>query len=164
MAPEGGARAKDFYGNDAPGALTPRLRRGPTAPCASDPVTIPLHAPSADHAVTWEPHYPRSAKLVYPRGPKAAPLLLIVTGSLHSGDGDARVSTEPVRYDRARDAFQRVDAQSTGHNNNEEIRFVTDGSLMGSVIAAEPREHLPYGYWIVVSRASATGVYGFVGR
>jgi hypothetical protein len=33
---------------------------------------------------------------------------------------------------------------------------------MGSVIAAEPREHLPYGYWIVVSRASATGVMGLL--
>ena len=154
-----GAPVKDFAGNDARGALALCLRKGPTAPCVSDPVTIPLHAPSPDYAIAWEPHYLRTAKVVYPRGAKAAPLLMIVTGSLYSGDGDARVSTELVRYDPARDAFQRVYAQSTGRRNNQEIRFVTDGPLMGSVIAAEPREHLPYGYWIVVSRASATGVY-----
>jgi hypothetical protein len=124
----------------------------------------PVHAPSVDHAVTWEPRYPRSAKLVYPRGPKAAPLLLIVTGSLNAGDGDQIVATQLVRYDRARDAFQRVYAKSTGQNNNEEIRFVTDGPLMGSVISAGPQAHLPYGYWIVVSRASATGVYRAVLR
>jgi len=154
-----GAPAKDYGGGDAPGALTLCLRKGPTAPCVSDPVTIPLHAASPDHAIAWEPHYLLAAKLVYPRGAKAAPLLLIVTGSLNAGDGDQRVATQLVRYDRARDAFRRVYARSTFHNNNQEIRFVTDGPLMGSVIAAEPREHLPHGYWIVVSKASATGAY-----
>ena len=93
MAPEGGARAKDFYGNDAPGALPLCLRKGPTGPCVSDPVTIPLRAPSPGHAVAWEPHYLLTAKLVYPRGPRAAPLLMIVTGSLNAGDGDQIVAT-----------------------------------------------------------------------
>ena len=120
---------------------------------------VPLRAPSPDYAAAWEPHYLRTAKVVYPRGRKAAPLLLIVTGSLNSGDGDQIVATQLVRYVPARDAFQRVFAQSTGRNNNEEIRFVTDGPLMGSVIIAEPQEHLPYGYWIVVNKATPTGLY-----
>jgi hypothetical protein len=154
-----GAPAKDYGGNDAPGALALCLRKGPTAPCVPGPVTLPLHAPSPDYAMAWEPHYLRTAKLVYPRGPKAAPLLLIVTGSLYSGDGDQLVATQLVGYDPVHDAFRRVYAQSTGRNNNQETRFVAAGPLMGSVIAAEPQEHLPYGYWIVVSRASATGVY-----
>ena len=154
-----GPPVKDYGDNDAPGALTLCLRRGPTEPCVSDPVTVPLHAPTSDYAIAWEPHYLRVAKVVYPRGQKAAPLLLIVTGSLNSGDGDQVVATELVRYDPARDAFERVFAQSTGHNNNQEIRFVTNGPLMGSVITAEPQEHLPYGYWIVVSKATPTGIY-----
>jgi hypothetical protein len=100
-----------------------------------------------------------SAKAVYPRGPKAAPLLLIVTGSLLSGDSDQIVFTQLVTYDAAQDAFRRVYVKSTGHNNNQKIRFVTDGPLRGSVITAEPQEHLPYGYWIVVNKLASDGAY-----
>jgi hypothetical protein len=84
---------KDFGENDAPGTLTLGLRKGPTAPCVSDPVTIPLDPPSPDRPNAWEPHYLITAKLVYPQGPKAAPLLLIITGSLNSGDGDQLAAT-----------------------------------------------------------------------
>ncbi len=50
-------------------------------------------------------------------------------------------------------------AQSTGTNNNQEIRFVTEGPLNGSVITAEPQDHLPYGYWIVVKRLTPADAY-----
>jgi hypothetical protein len=154
-----GPPVKDYGDNDAPGALSFCLRKGATGPCISDPVTIPLRTASPDHGQAWEPHYLLRAKVVYPRGQTGAPLLLIVTGSLNSGDGDQIVATQLIRYDPARDAFRRVFAQSTGHNNNQEIRFVTDGPLMGSVITAEPQEQRPYGYWIVVNKATPTGVY-----
>jgi hypothetical protein len=154
-----GPPVKDFGDNDAPGALTLCLHKGPAGPCVSDPVTIPLRKITPDDPFAWEPHYLITAKVVYPRGPKAAPFLLIVTASLNSGDGDQLISTQLVTYDVDRDAFQRVYGKSTGHNNNQEIRFVTDGPLRGSVISAEPQAHLPYGYWIVVNKLTPAGAY-----
>lgn len=154
-----GPPAKDYGENDAPGALTLCLHKGPSGPCVSAPVTPPLRAPTPDYAIAWEPHYLLAAKVVYPRGPKAPPFLLIVTGSLNSGDGDQIVATQLVVYDPSQDAFRRVYAQSTGHNNNQEIRFVTEGPLRGSVITAEPQDHLPYGYWIVVESLTRAGAY-----
>ncbi len=127
-----GPPVKDFGENDAPGALTLCLHKGPAGPCESAPVTPPLRAPTPAYAIAWEPHYLLTAKVVYPRGPKAAPFLLIVTGSLNSGDGDQIVATQLVAYDAGKDAFRRVYDQSTGHNNNQEIRFVTEGPLRGS--------------------------------
>ena len=79
--------------------------------------------------------------------------------SLYSGDGDQVVATQLVAYDVRQDAFRRVYARSTGHNNNQEVRFVTAGPLRGSVISVEPQDHLPYGYWIVVERLSPAGAY-----
>lgn len=153
-----GAPVKDYGDNDAPGALILCLQREPTGPCLSDPVTPPLRAPTPDYAIAWEPHYLLTARVVYPRGPNAAPLLLLVTGSLNSGDGDQVVATQLVGYDSTRDEFRRVYGKSTGHNNNQEVRFIADGPLRGSVITAEPQEHHP-NYWIVVNRLSPVGTY-----
>ena len=154
-----GPQVKDYGDNDVPGALTFCLRKGPAGSCVSDPVTLPPPATIPNDPLAWAPHYLMTAKPVYPRGPKGAPFLLIVTGSLYSGDGDQVVSTQLVAYDVERDEFRRVYGKSTGRNNNEEIRFMTGGPLRGSVISAEPQEHLPYGYRIVVDRLSASGTY-----
>ena len=120
---------------------------------------MPLRKTTPADPIAWEPHYLVAARIVYPRGPMAAPFLLIVTGSLNSGDGDQIMSTQLVTYDVGKDVFRRVYGNSTGHNNNQEIRFVTEGPLQGSVISAEPQERLPYGYWIVVNRLTATDAY-----
>jgi len=154
-----GRPVRDYGDNDAPGALTLCLRKGPAGPCVSEPVTLPLTATTPDDPMAWAPHYLLTAKVVYPRGPKAAPFLLIVTGSLNSGDGDQLVSTQLVRYDVGRDVFRRVYGKSTGHNNNQEIRFISEGPLQGSVVTAEPQEQLPYGYWITVERLTQAGAY-----
>jgi hypothetical protein len=153
-----GPPAKDYGGNDAPGALTLCLRKGPAGPCVPGPVTptLPTVPPGSP---AWEPHYLLAAKMVYPRGPKAAPFLMIVTGSLYSGDGGQVVATQLVAYEAGRDAFRRVFDKSTGHNNNQEVRFVTDGPLRGSVISAEPQAHRPFGYWIVVDSLTPAGSY-----
>jgi hypothetical protein len=154
-----GPPVQDFGGNDAPGALTLCLHKGPAGPCLSDPVTLPLRKITAEDPIAWEPHYLIAAKTVYPRGSKAAPFLLIVTGSLNSGDGDQIIATQLVAYDAGRDAFRRVYGRSTGHNNNQEIRFIAGGPLRGSVISAEPQDHLPYGYWITVDKLTPAGAY-----
>jgi hypothetical protein len=154
-----GAPVKDYGDFDAPGALTLCLQRGPTGPCVSEAVTPSSWVTTPDDPMAWAPHYLLSAKVVYPRGPKAAPFLLVVTGSLNSGDGDQVVATQLLRYDSGRDAFRRIFSKSTGHNNNQEIRFITDGPLRGSVITAEPQEHLPYNYWIMVETLTQAGAY-----
>ena len=154
-----GSSTKDYGENDAPGALTLCLRKGAAGPCIADPVTPPAPAHTCDRCPAWEPHYLLAAKVVYPRGPKAPPVLLIVTGSLNSGDGNQIVATQLVAYDADRDAFRRVYGNWTGRNNNEEIRFVAKGPLRGSVITAEPQSHSPYGYWIVVSSPASDGAY-----
>lgn len=147
-----GPPTKDYGGNDAPGALTLCLHKESSGSCISGPVTPPLRTTTPDDPIGWEPHYLQTAKFVYPDGPQAAPLLLIVTGSLNSGNGNQIVVTQLIAYDDKKDAFQRVYLKSTGHNNNEEVRFIDHGPLRGSVISAEPQQHLPYGYWIVVNR------------
>ncbi|SDE77422.1 hypothetical protein SAMN05444167_0402 [Terriglobus roseus] len=147
-----GPPTKDYGDNDAPGALTLCLHKGSSGPCVSGLVTPPLRTTTPDDPIAWEPHYLQIAKLVYPSGLQAAPLLLIVTGSLNAGNGNQIVSTQLISYDAEKDMFQRVYQKSTGHNNNEEVRFVDHGLLQGSVISAEPQQHLPYGYWIVVNQ------------
>lgn len=153
-----GPPTKDYGENDAPGALTLCLLKGPAGPCLSAPVSPPLQTVSPGDPA-WEPHYLLTAKAVYPRGPKNAPLLMIVTGSLNSTDGNQIVATQLVAYDFREDAFRRVFEKSTGHNNNEEVRFVMEGPLRGSVITAEPQQHPPYGYWITVNCLTQAGIY-----
>ena len=154
-----GAPTKDYGDNPAPGALTFCLRKGAAGPCMSSPVTLPLRTRRPDDPTGWEPHYLIAAKAVYPRGAKAEPLLLIVTGSLNSGDGDQIVATQLVAYNAGKDAFLRVFDARVGHNNNQEIRFVTAGPLQGSVIKAEPQEHPPYGFWMTIYSLAPSGVY-----
>ncbi len=153
-----GTPVKDYGDNDAPGALTLCLQRGPSGACLPDPVAPPLRDTS-DGSPAWEPHYLLTAKVVYPRGPRAAPFLLLVTASLSSGDGDQLVATQLVAYDPDHDAFRRVYSGTTGHNNNQEIRFVTDGPLRGSVITAEPQDRRPFGYWVTVEKLTPANTY-----
>ena len=154
-----GPMEKDYGDNDAPGKLTFCLYRRAGSPCISAPVTPPLRDPATNDAPAWAPHYLQSVRPVYPQGSGGRPLLMIVTGSLNAGNGDQVVATQLLKYDAAHDAFQRVFAQRVGRNNNQDIRFVERGPLMGSVITVEPQQKRPYGYWIVMLRPSAAGVY-----
>lgn len=153
-----GPPTKDYGDFDAPGELKLCLDKGPGEPCVSEPVTLPL-SPRFTDGPSWAPHYLRVAKPVYPTGPDGAPLLMIVTGSLNSGNGDQVVSTQLLAYDADRDSFRRVYGNSTSRNNNQEIRFVTEGPLRGSVISVEPQDKAPYGYWVVVEKPDAAGAY-----
>ena len=153
-----GPPTKDYGDNDAPGALTLCLHKTPEGPCVSSPVTPPLR-PALSGDPMWEPHYLLAAEVVYPQGANSARVLLIVTGSLNSGDGDQIVETQLVAYDASQDAFRRVYAESTGHNNNQEIRFVKEGPLRGSMITAKPQDRPPYAFQIVVNQPAPSGSY-----
>ena len=148
-----GPAAVDYGDNPAPGALHLCFEKGPDDACLADPAGMP--GTPGD----WDPHYLSVAEPVYPRGAAAPPLLLIVTASMHSGDGDQLVVTQLLKYDRARDTFERVYAHSTGRNNNEQDRFIAAGPLRGDIVSVAPTEGAPYGYWVEVS--SLTRAYGY---
>jgi hypothetical protein len=154
-----GAPTKDYGDNDAPGALTFCLQKGPSGSCVPGPVTPTLRTVTPDNPVAWEPHYLLKANMVYPQGPKAAPLLWLVAGSLNAGDGGQVIYTQLIAYDSEHDTFVRVYENRTGSNNNQETRFITGGPLRGSVISAEPQQQPPYGFWMVVSKRLDAGAY-----
>jgi hypothetical protein len=148
-----GPPTEDYGGDPAPGAIQFCLQKG-AGPCAMD-LTPPLTASGPG----WDPHYLTLAKPVYPKGAGAPPLLMLVTASLHAGDGGQLVATQLFSYDRAGDRFERVFARSVGTNNNEEVRFVTSGPLAGDIVSAEPTQNAPYGYWIEVDALTPTVGY-----
>jgi hypothetical protein len=154
-----GPPTEDYGGNPAPGAVQLCLAKG-ASPCAAD-VTPPQ---STSAGPGWEPHYLSLARPVYPKGVSAPPLLMIVTASLHAGDGGQSVVTQLFRYEPAADRFERAFFRTVGTNNNEEVRFVASGPLAGSVISAEPTENAPYGYWIEVNALTPAYAYKQVMR
>lgn len=97
-----------------------------------------------------QPHFMNDARIVRPR--PDLPLLLVKASSLHSGDGDQRVATIALGYDRARNAFVPAYEKQTARNNNQEIRYIEAGPLRGAIISAEPTSDAPFGFWITVYR------------
>jgi hypothetical protein len=153
-----GPPTADYGDNPAPGALRLCLEKDSSSACAFD-LAVLAPRPKGISYIAWEPHYLTATKRLYPQGKSGLPLLLIVTGSLCSGDGDQVIATQLLRYNREKDAFERVYVHSTGKNRNEEVRFVSSGPLQGAVISAEPTDNAPYGYWIEVNRFSTEGSY-----
>lgn len=109
-----------------------------------------------------QPHFLNDVRIVRPR--QDLPLLLIQVASLHSGDGDQRVATVALTYDRALDRFAPVYEKQTGRNNNQEIRYVEAGPLRGAIVSAEPTNDAPFGFWITIDRLGRGNRYGRVLR
>ncbi|MEP9357247.1 hypothetical protein [Sphingomonas sp. KR3-1] len=143
-----GPDSVDVADNPEPGALTLCLSRDGGRSCSPD-LSQALHVGPAPDLFDV-PHYLESARIVHPAGGRA--LLLVQLASVHSGNGDQRVSTQLLAYDRAKDAFVSVYARRAGRNNNQEVRYVAGGPLQGAMISAEPTDDKPFGYWITVSK------------
>jgi len=140
-----------------PGSVTLCLTKAAPAQCA--PLQdMPAVQPGVSDLFS-DAHYLVNPQIVYPRGPSGAPLLLLQTASMHSGDGDQVVYTQLLAYQRAADRFAPIYQRSTGRNNNQEVRFVSAGPLMGDVIAVEPTEDKPYGFWVTVSQLTPAYTY-----
>lgn len=137
---------------------------GPVSLCISNDNGQSCH-PDADDILTpedgkdafSEPHVLGNVALVHPSD--TTTLLLVEVGSLSAMNGDRRVATQLFGYDRERDIFSRVYAHVTRRNNNQEVRFIAKGVLRGAVISAEPTSDAPFGFWIIVNRLAASGVY-----
>jgi hypothetical protein len=107
----------------------------------------------------WEAHYLNTASIVHPRGRSAAPLLLVQTAGQHAYNGNQAVYTQLIAYRAADDRFETVFSWLTGHNNNQEVRFIASGSLLGDVVAVEPADKSPWRYWVSVSRIDSSYRY-----
>ena len=144
-----------FGGSDdkVPGAITLCLGKADAGSC--DPQLQGRLDNTSDDGLFSERHYLDTAEIVHPHGASGAPILLVATASLHSGDGDQSKLTEAFAYDGGADRFVRVYEHSTGRNNNQEVRYMEAGPLAGAIIAVDPTETAPFGYWVSVSSLTA---------
>jgi hypothetical protein len=104
-----------------------------------------------------EPHFLNRVEIVRPTVSSA--LLLVRVASLHATNGDQRTALALLGYDRSKDKFQIVYTRQAGRNNNQEIRYIDKGPLKGAMIAAEPTDDAPFGFWVSVSRPGNPGPY-----
>jgi hypothetical protein len=148
-----GAGPKDLI----PGKLALCISKDGGRSCDPDFGRI-LRVPQGDDMFT-APHYLQAAEIVHPRGAAGAPLLLVRVASTYSGDGDQRIATQVLAYDRAQDRFAAIYDRRTGRNNNEEIRYIADGPLRGAIVEAEPTGNAPYGFRVTVSRLTPAYTY-----
>jgi hypothetical protein len=86
-------------------------------------------------------------------------IFLVQVASAHSGNGNQRVTTAALTYDRTRNAFRLAYAKEVGHNNNEEVRYIEVGPLRGAIVSAAPTFDAPFGFWITVNRLVPAGRY-----
>jgi hypothetical protein len=84
--------------------------------------------------------------------------------SQQSVNGNQRLATVALAYDHIHNSLALVYEKQTGKNNDEEIRYIADGPLMGAIISAEPTSDAPFGFWITVNRLGASGDYNQVLR
>jgi hypothetical protein len=141
-------------GDKAPGAIALCVSNDGGRSCSPDLQRI-LRSTEEDDPFS-EPHFLGKAQVVTPRGQA---LLLVQMASLHSANGNQRVATQILAYDRSHDRFRLIYANQTGRNNNEDVRLVREGPLEGDIISAEPTQNAPYGYWITVSKLTRAGNY-----
>lgn len=99
------------------------------------------------------------SKISYSEAGNTNPLIKIKACTYRSGDGDCGIATFLFAYDRVNDNFQVVFFNITGHNNNQETRFVESGALVGNVIVAYPTTDAPFSYYIEVHKQGTSGAY-----
>lgn len=146
----------DDHGETVPGRITLCIKRNLSGWC--DPA-LENEIVDGIPPQFGGPHFLHEARLVYPRGPHAPPLLLIRASSLEAFNGNRAIVTQLIAYDSARRAFRRVYRSMVGWNNNEEVRYIGSGRLTGGVISAVPQLGLPYGYWITVNTLTPAYTY-----
>ncbi len=139
----------------APGAIRLCLSRNAGRTC--QPTLDGLLAGKDRNDIFAQPHFLEDARIVHPR--PDLPILLVRVASLHSGDGDQRVATVALSYDRSRGQFVPAYEKQTGRNNSQEIRYVDAGPLRGAVISAEPTSDAPFAFWITVARPGTKDRY-----
>jgi hypothetical protein len=141
----------------APGNIQLCLSETAAGPC--DASLQSALAPTSDDDLFGQPHFLNDMEVVHPRGSSGRALLVVQTASLHSVDGDQAVLTQVLAYDAASDRFVRVYEHGTGHNNNQEVRYIAAGKLQGDVILVEPAAKAPFNYWVTVNALTPAYTY-----
>jgi hypothetical protein len=103
------------------------------------------------------PHFLNTARIVHPRRDLA--VLLVSVASLHGANGDQRVATAAITFDRGRATFDLAYRHQTGRNNNQDIRYIETGPLRGAIISVDPTENAPFAFWIAVNRIGPDNRY-----
>ena len=134
-------------GDEEPGQIQLCLQATASAPC--NPQL--LNAPVTSNTFFATPHYLKAVKIVYPRGNADQPVLFVQTASMHSGNGSQLVSTQVLAYENSQNRFLRIYQFIAGTNMNEEVRYISSGTLKGDIISVEPTENAPYAYWVTVN-------------
>ncbi|MGH1560090.1 hypothetical protein ACRAWD_25425 [Caulobacter segnis] len=129
------------------------LRKTSSSPC--DPALRATVANPSDNDVFLAPHDLARAEIVH--GPSGQPLLFVQAGSVRSGNGDQLIRTQVLAYRADGDRFERVHEHVTGHNNNQEVRYIATGPLKGDIVSVEPTQDAPYGFWVVVNTPANGG-------
>lgn len=137
-------------GGEEPGRIQLCLRPAPMAPCDPQLQNDLSTASGVDNSFS-QPHYLNAAKIVYPRGSGAEPLLFVQTASQLSGDSDQIVFTQVLAYKSSQNGFVRVYQYTKGRNMNEEVRYIDSGKLKGDIVSVEPTGNAPYGYRVTVN-------------
>jgi hypothetical protein len=104
-------------------------------------------------------HFLQVARIVYPRGTNAPPLLHLQVGSLYAGNGSQGHSAMIFAYRPGERQFERIFHDVVGGNMNQEIRFIAAGPLKGAMIGVEPTGNAPFGYWVTVHRLTPSYRY-----
>ena len=155
-ATQGPSSADPFDDGAVPGEVMPCLAKAGTAGC--DPSLRGTLGPAGGDLFS-KPHFLGQARIVRPGGPSGRALLLVQLASLRSGDGDQRVLTQALAYDRRSDRFVRIYEIVTGRNNNQETRYIDAGALKGAIISAEPTRDAPFAFWITVNTLTRDFTY-----
>lgn len=138
-----------------PGRIRLCVSRDGGASCSPDlDSVLRLSSGGDEYSV---PHYLIGARVVHAGDTR--PLLLIQVASQPSLDGDQRVGTVVLAYDQKQERFTSVYEKRTNKNNDQEVRYVTDGPLTGAIISAEPTSDAPFGFWITINRLGPTDGY-----
>ena len=136
-------------GDTVPGDILVCISKDDTLHCDAS-LQAKLRLPEPNDVFS-SPHYLEAAQIVHPRGDSGRALFLVRMASIMSGDGDQLVRTQVLAWRRTSDSFVRVYDFTTGHNNNQEVRYIQSGQLKGDIISVEPAENAPYGFWVTVN-------------
>lgn len=159
-----GPDVEGVMGNPIPGPITLCLSKGASAAC--DPSLLTSYpdpdaladGPSLD-ALFDEPHFLYQPEILFPEGAGDAPVLWVRTSSARSVDGGHGILTQVLAYDRNKDQFYRIYSHFMGSNNNQEVRFISDGPMRGDIISVDPTDNAPFAFWIVVNALTPSFKY-----
>ena len=141
---------------EVPGIVTLCLSKDGGKTC--DPIMTQVLRPAMpDDGIYADPHFLDQATIEHLPGGR--PLLLVKARSVFSVDSDQVVVLRAFVYDGSNDRFTLAYRHATGHNNNQDVRYMTSGPLAGAIVTAEPTEGAPFGFWMTVNTRSARATY-----